>query len=353
MEHQSTQEAAQANGTSYDLRSRTRSPSPELSDDIDGTRHTCPERVTGRVSRLPSHLRSGYASHLRSSSRTSWDGKTPALTTPAARTRSPSPVRDSHQARPRSAISLPDHTLSRPTILSDRWSYDRERMPSPPPPPHGSGPSTPMSQEFGFPSSRPASTFIESQPPSRPHSAILDGLVDASFSYTASTPTLRVIPPPSDGPADSAYAFQHPDSLDQENRQRLRQDNDAYHILTSAELEMLSHPPPTSPPPSPRTGPDEEPLKGGARTREQQEQQQQQQQRQKSDHRRRSRSRFGNHGASDRESEADVRPGCLGLCELATAKRMVGTFGAWLMGTLIPITFGLVTGCIAAATGCR
>jgi hypothetical protein len=55
---------------------------------------------------------------------------------------------------------------------------------------------------------------------------------------------------------------------------------------------------------------------------------------------------------SDNDEEKD-KPGCLGLCEIATARRIGGTFGAWLMGTLIPVTFGVVTGCVAAATSCR
>ncbi|KXX75601.1 hypothetical protein MMYC01_206568 [Madurella mycetomatis] len=340
MEDKTYQAAARVDGTSYDLTSRMQSEPPELSDGSAGGRCTIlHEQVAGPVSRLPLHLRSGYTSHLRSSSRTSWDGRMPELATPAIQTQP-------HRARRRSAISLPDHgTLGRPTVLSGRWSYDHERMPSPPPGPLGSGPSTPISQEFAFPSSRPASTFIESESSSRPQSAIIDDPVDVSFSYTASTPTLKVIPPPPDSPADSSSPFQQPASLGRINRQRLRQDDDAYHILTSAELEMLSRPPPTSPPPSPRTGPVEEPLEAHAHQRRQRQS--------KTDNRRRSLSRLGNNGNSDSDFEADVKPGCLGLCELATGKMMVGKLGAWLMGTLIPITFGLVTGCIATATGCR
>jgi len=34
-------------------------------------------------------------------------------------------------------------------------------------------------------------------------------------------------------------------------------------------------------------------------------------------------------------------PGCPGLCKMAMAKRIGGKFGAWLIGTLVPVTFGL------------
>jgi hypothetical protein len=47
------------------------------------------------------------------------------------------------------------------------------------------------------------------------------------------------------------------------------------------------------------------------------------------------------------------KPSCLGLCEVSTAKRIAATFGGWFMGVVIPVTSGLVTGCVAAVTGCR
>ncbi|KAK0701466.1 hypothetical protein B0T21DRAFT_378706 [Apiosordaria backusii] len=36
-------------------------------------------------------------------------------------------------------------------------------------------------------------------------------------------------------------------------------------------------------------------------------------------------------------------PGCCGLCERGTAKMIGGKITAWVMGTLIPVTFGVIT----------
>ncbi|SPQ24976.1 80f714f5-32db-4f09-9faa-eafeaa913976 [Thermothielavioides terrestris] len=158
----------------------------------------CPEDVDGGLPRQPSPLQiASYASHLRAESRTSWDGTLPNR---ARRSPSPSPpqspARRSYQSRPVSAIGLAgNHSFGRPTVLADRWSYDRERMPSSPPAAR-SRPGTPGSERAASDRafSRPASSHIESRPASP-------------------TPTLRVIPPGSstdDGDAISSASSRTP-----------------------------------------------------------------------------------------------------------------------------------------------
>jgi len=275
------------------------------------------------VSRQPSHLRASYTSHIRSSSRISWDGR--VADAPADRSRSPSPApspaRRRDRPRPLSAISLPDHPYIGPTPLADRWSYDRERMPSSPPSLRDSRPSTPLSGNVVFEAafSRPASTFIESRPASRPPSVLPTESTDLSSFNTPITPTLRVVPPADTG------------SGDQRHPQREPLKRQSYHILTSEEMEMLSHPPPlhppmsaspvVSPPPSLST-PNIGNEKGQSHTR-----------------------------PEDSKDEEKSRPGCMGMCEISTAKRMGGLFGAWFMGMAIPLTFGLATRCLAGS--CR
>ena len=282
--------------------------------------------VDGRVSRPPSHLRAGYSSHIRSASRTSWDGRV-ALS--SSRTPSPSPphspVRHSNRPRPFSAVSLPDHTLSRPTVLADRWSYDRERMPSP----HSSRPGTPLSEHesSGAAFSRPASTFIDSRSSSRPPFIRVDASTDLDYSRVPSTPTLgapilKLIPPPVGDPGSQ--------------QQEQKSNRQSYHLLTSEEMDRLSHPPMSASPFSPssmtatpklsnevsRLGPPKQKGQGYSH-------------------------------AGEGEEEHGSKPGCMGLCEIATARSIGGKFGAWFMGMVIPVTFGLVTGCVAAVAGCK
>ena len=271
------------------------------------------------VSRQPSHLRASYTSHIRSSSRVSWDGR--LADAPVDRTRSPSPARSParrhDRPRPLSAISLPDHSYVGPTPLADRWSYDRERMPSSPPSLQGSRPGTPLTghEVFEAAFSRPASTFIESRPPSRPPSILPTALTDLSSLHTPSTPVLRLVPPPDTGT----------ESQQRPEQERLKRQS--YHVLTSEEMDMLSHPPPPHPPMSASPVVSQSTPKIGN---------------EKAQHHSR---------AEDRQEEEKSRPGCMGMCEIATAKWVGGKFGAWFMGMAIPLTFGLATRCLA--DGCR
>lgn len=293
--------------------------------------HDANKRHTICLGHLPPQFPPGYETHRRSSSRLSWDGRLPG---PGTRSPSPatspyqspyqsphpSPGTRSHRERPCSAAGLPDHALARPTVVRDRWSYDRARMPSPPP---ISRRGTPVSDASGLPSSRPASTFIESPPSSRPQSASLDPSTGLGGTYMPSTPTLRVIPPPVGGHAESPVWQNRGGPSRPGNRQ-------SYHLLTPTELEMLSHPPPT---PTPPMSPLPSPAPGSSPSTD-----------------------FDGPGPETKRNDGDKeteKPGCLGLCEIATARRIGGKFGGWLMGALIPISFGLVTACVAAATGCR
>lgn len=291
----------------------------------------------------PSHLEtSSYANHARSSSRTSWDGVRVPLPTSHTPPQSPpqSPrLRSSNRPRPPSVISLPDHVLGRPIALPDRWSYDRERMPSPPPANHGSRPGTPLSDwgalEAAF--SRPASTLIESRSSSRPPSILLNGSTElGGYSHAASTPTLRLQPPPF---GDNAYPQQQQEQQRQQQPSNKRQ---SYHLLTPEELELLAHPPPLqapmaaspqrSPPHSRPQSRSHTPLPGSPATQPQAQH--------------RPHTATNNNDDSDSTDTNQKESRCTSLCELTPARQICGRFGAWLVGMAIPITFTAVTGCL-------
>ncbi|KAL1839544.1 hypothetical protein VTJ49DRAFT_1407 [Mycothermus thermophilus] len=359
-------------------RSRSQGNHPRLRDrtnfDPDG------EVNGGRPARRLSHLRAtSYTPGLRARSRLSWDGQRPLPQNSSSRTPSPSPppspIRHAtRRPRPASAISLPDYyhhdARGRPTIVTDRWSYDRERMPSPPPlrPPAAyaysvsaasSRPGTPVSiaEHAGF-SSRPASTHIDSAPPSRPHSAVFP-----VADHTPNTPTLRIVPPE-----------------ESQNHQKEPLKSQPYHILTSEELDLLSRPPPLHPamtasplsrPPSLSSAsqtPDDTTtgastptaasklaisettspswqLRGEGRETDTKEHQQPCPDNCTKPHE--------HHYAAP--GLEPIPPGgcCGGLCEFATAKVVGGKFGAWLLGMAIPVTFRVVSGCLSAVFGCR
>ncbi|KAK4120978.1 hypothetical protein N657DRAFT_132251 [Parathielavia appendiculata] len=296
----------------------------------------------GSIFRRLTHLRAeSYTSHIRSDSRTSWDGTTVPSRTPSP-SPSQSPVRRNHRPRPLSVVTLPGHSPVRPAVIADRWSYDRERMPSRPPTPlHVSN-----DEGTGVASSpRPASTTVtDSGPSSRAESIPLS----ASTADRLSSPALTLIPPP---PPDFGES--------QEPKGKFRQ---SCHLLTSEEMEMLSHPPPppspmsakrplaspSSPPSPPPPGvppaslkPNQKPVNEtsssplGAPPH------------QKGDqllpvHRR--------HMVGDLDKD---RPGCLGLCEILTAQRIGATFGGWFMGVVMPLATGFVNRCVAAVTSCQ
>ncbi|KAL2019155.1 hypothetical protein VTK56DRAFT_10027 [Thermocarpiscus australiensis] len=343
-------------------------------------------QVEGRVSRLPSHLRSGYASRLRSSARTACDGSL-KIAEPIAKSPSPSPVRPRPSGltdgeRRSSTTSLPGFSVAGATVLNNRWSYDRERMPISPPGSPSSRPTTPLSQASGFTSSRPTSTtstLVASYPPSRPQTPVL--------SYRASTPALTVSPPPV-GIATWSNPLEDVVPPDYKSEQPHKFGRHRYHLLSGKEMELLSKPPGT-PTLVPRTAPPRPPLPrrsasaprlsssstsgsasepappalaSGASTPESKPNKTPltsellplDPPRQKREEQRllERRSRSSPAIITDEDDGEKDKPSCLGLCEVATAQRMGGKFGAWLMGTLIPIASGFVTAWVAAA-GCR
>ena len=299
--------------------------------------HMCTGQANGRVLRAPSHLRaSSYTAHGRSSSRVAWDGRVSVLAnhTPS-HTPPQSPRLHSIRPRPLSAISLPDHSIGRPTVLADRWSYDRERMPSPPPGPHGSRPGTPMSEHEAFETtfSRPASIFTESRSSSRPQSILLSGPTDPGYPHTPSTPTLRIIPPPPDSGRESQQLSEH-------------SHRHSYHLLTSEEMEMLSRPPPAQRAMS-ATASESASSSPGSSTPNNSGEPSHLDPKHKDE-------RHARPQNNDNKEADEAKPGCCGLCELSTAKLISGKFGAWFVGTAIHATFGAVVGCIVALTvGCR
>ncbi|KAL2159047.1 hypothetical protein VTH06DRAFT_2806 [Thermothelomyces fergusii] len=285
----------------------------------------------------------GYTTHIRSASRITWDGREPL---PRSRSLSsshgPIPSRLTSPLRPSSAISLPNSRVpehTRPTALADRWSYDRERMPSPPPAPRGSRPGTPAGDRDGSETrpSRPTSTLGVSPASSTAPSGLFDRNSSADLD-------------------DSPLQFSDFDQVGQHLSPHLRR---SCHILTDEEMEMLARPPlahppmtassrPASPdserdaykPAAPGRGPEstcgihlpkpfpsKEDLGG----------------------------RLDRHGViHGGDHSLDVGPGCLGSCDIAPARAILGKFGAWLMGVVMPVSFGLLTGCLTSTiSGCR
>ncbi|KAL2196618.1 hypothetical protein P885DRAFT_78344 [Corynascus similis CBS 632.67] len=288
----------------------------------------------GRALQIPSRPRGGspgYTSHVRSASGTIWDGSPSPLPQPR--------VRRSNKPRPSSATSFPDYrTLEygSPAVFPDRWSYDRKRMPSPSPPRALSAPSsrpgTPAVSDYGDISdtgfSRPASTFIGSRPSSRRPSLVPSSSVELTdinpSAATSSTPTVKVMPPPPPVYGDS-----------QDKPQLSPHFQRSCHLLTDEEMEMLSHPPPTQspmtasslspPPPSSSFDKQESVLPKPANN-----------------------GRRNHPGRNGGGGEFKVRPGCMGMCHIAPAQAVLGKFGAWLMGVVLPVSFGLLTGCLAS-----
>ncbi|KAK4160573.1 hypothetical protein QBC43DRAFT_325210 [Cladorrhinum sp. PSN259] len=258
------------------------------------------------ISRLPSHLQAnGYTNELRSSSRMSWDGQRP----------SPRPRSIS---RPQSCGSLIGQTLSEsPAPAQCRWSYDLVRMPHSQTrttnqipqshvPPSATTPEE-IQQIFPWLPSRPQSSCSNGSPqPSRPTSMVRfeDDLKDQSPTTTVhhlngrSTPTLWVTPPD------------------------VRSEPSRWEVptceLDSSDMEK------------PRSTTDN-PLKSKERKKTKTNQQAK--------------------VIKDIDEPADAC--CFGLCRKGKVRSVGGKVTAWLIGTILPITWGVVMGVMKGFTGGR
>ncbi|KAL2148441.1 hypothetical protein VTH82DRAFT_2361 [Thermothelomyces myriococcoides] len=336
-------------------------------DGLDHSGSEPPEAHKSHDPERPQIRNSGYTNHIRSASRITWDGSEPL-----PRNRSPSPQPRPGQSRlssppprPSSATSLsnyypaPEH--GRLTALADRWSYDRERMPSPPPATRGSRPGTPMGDPdtpVAARVSRPASTLAESRSQSRAPSRAQSGIFDITNGSAESD--------------DSLPPFSDFDQGGQQLSPHLRQ---SCHILTGEEMEMLARPPPSHPPmtastrPSSSSSPPSSPpdyARGAAGVSavalppppagRGPESASSTTPPPKPSQPREGLDRHPNRNSVIHGSDHsfDLRPSCLGLCDIAPVRAVLGKVGAWVMGVVTPVSFGLLTGCLASMmSGCR
>ncbi|KAK0668078.1 hypothetical protein QBC41DRAFT_322672 [Cercophora samala] len=281
---------------------------------------------TDQTSRLQLDLRSTYTSHLRSSSRTSWDGLDLNHPLSASRSRPASPISARRLGRPHSIAYLPDSRL----LNVDRWSYDRVRMPSAPSstqPPESGPLSRPSSPQTPRRSSSPSPSSVSSRPISVHFVNAFGGPDDPilplpSTPYAtgtgASTPTLSVTHP--DGSTEP-FPLVLPGPLHAQQEQ--------HAFFPAAETGHSSF---LKRDDAPTTTAASEPLfpqgetarentaKGVAVT--------------------------GRQRGMSVDSIMDT-PGCCGLCERRTAKMIGGKITAWVVGTLMPVTFGVMTGILS------
>ncbi|KAK4196759.1 hypothetical protein QBC40DRAFT_286732 [Triangularia verruculosa] len=278
-----------------------------------------------RRSRLPEHLRSTYTSHLRSSSQTSWDGLDLGYSRANQRPRSTSPRRTRRPERPRSIACIPDSYL----LNVDRWSYDRVRMPatssSTQLPEFESRPSLPSSSQTTRRSPSPSISSVSSRPTSAHFVNAFGGPNDPilplpSTPYAtgtgASTPTLSVTHP--DGSTEP-FPLILPSPVHTQQQQPC--------VRRAAETEPSSS---VKHHTQMAASPYDEPLTsqaekvGGSKA----------------------------DGGIGRQRGMSVdsimnTPGCCGLCERGTAKMIGGKITAWVVGTMIPVTFGVMTGVLS------
>jgi hypothetical protein len=169
-----------------------------------------------------------------------------------------------------------------------------------------------------------------------------------------------MVTPPPDSSSSSAREQYYSDLKGDQPPQRLGRRS--FHSLTSAEMEMLSHPPPAHPPMSAASSRSRSPdpvvvaVGGGAWPNSNQNGHskkeltssptpERQGQPSRADDDRDGAGAGKEEKEEEEEEEMTGRGCCLGLCEIGTAQRIGGTCGPWLMGTLLPIAFGTVLKC--------
>jgi len=274
----------------------------------------------------PDHVRptrESYAAHLRQSSRTSSDGFSFPVARPHSaiippRDYSPAPSRPS---RPLSLLSLPDHGhYPRSRKSYDRWSYDRERMPT--------RPETPPTPQLN--SSRPSSRRSELLPVQESTSYSYS---DRPFSHRRvfSTGDLLHVPHKQQQLQQQQQYRSHP--RPRPIPQPLQLDTSESTSMSTREHEITpSETPPVFfqivDPDSPR---DKTLFRLPTSTEDD--------------------AGYLPEVRKEDQGKEEVKPGCCGLCELGTAKVVGGKIAAWMTGTVLPIMFVFVRECLVK--GCK
>jgi hypothetical protein len=223
--------------------------------------------------------RESYTTHLRLSSRTSFDNSYPP----------PSPT---PRPRPRSAIyehHRSHHLWSPPRVSFDRWSYDRERMM-----PH---------EKEDPPSPRPKSALSHLTPPLQVHRRAVSTGDLPTLSYSLPQPYSQTLSP----------------SVSLKNHQDNR---DSMLTTCTVEFDLVD---PSSP------------GKGAKRLSLVEVEHDHSHNNLKNTN-----TRHDREGPLKRKEEEEEIPGagCCGCCELGTAKLVGGKLAAWITGTMLPIAFG-------------
>ncbi|KAK4174122.1 hypothetical protein QBC36DRAFT_358264 [Triangularia setosa] len=273
--------------------------------------------------RLPSYLQSTYTSHLRSSSQTSWDGLNLNRPRSISRPRPASPRPARRLERPHSIACLSDNYL----LNVDRWSYDRVRMPFTP------SSTEPPELQPSWRSSSPRTAPQSASPSSSPVST---RPISAHFVNAFGGPDDPTLPLPSTpyatgtGASTPTFSVTHPDGstepLPLVLPSPLHAQQQYNTLLPAAETE----------PPSPlkrdihMTASRYEPSSSQSEISKGSE----------------TKNKTGRQRGMSVDSIMNT-PGCCGLCERGTAKMIGGKITAWVVGTLIPVTFGVMTGVLS------
>ncbi|KAK4450598.1 hypothetical protein QBC34DRAFT_402920 [Podospora aff. communis PSN243] len=255
---------------------------------MDNTK-ICDERPTptdlSSQARLP---RESYVTHLRQSSRTSFDNSYSSLS-PTLRPRPRSAIYNHENHRSHRLQSTP------PRVTFDRWSYDRERM-------MGCG-------DENTPSTRHRSAMSNLSPPTQLHRRAVS---------TGDLPTLSLpLPGPHTQQPIATHMQYSQTSSPSPSLRNYRGNRSSMLSTCTVEFDLVD---PSSP------------GKGATRLSLVEV-----------DH------EHGHNNSTnaprDREKlkgeeEGLPGPGCCGCCELGTAKLVGGKLVAWMTGTMLPIVFG-------------
>lgn len=281
--------------------------------------------MSGPTSHLPSTLQTqwDYTKTLRSSSRLSWDGQFP----PPSSSSPPPSHYEQHRdlSRPKSFSNFSESSSQ------DRWSYDRIRMPlssssyietlplAPYPQSAAQRPITPEETQkvLGLhpPSGYSASPQSPSSTRSRPVSAQITRLSIPSDSTNPSPLTSPNTPPSSFSPGESIPTL------------RITQPGNDSPESSSSVGNQTQHGSSTRSPRAAAPKQQEEPVEPSRQKRKPKIIQE------------------------DVDEPDDAC--CFGTCRRSKIKTAGGRVAGWLLGTLLPVAFGVVMGVVAKATGGR